>query len=1742
MINEEENGDIPQSREESVSSETSGANNSPAAPDLFPVERGLPFWAEANLAPQPQKFAQNQADQQSSPNQAAPPPADDSTAPAPTGITWFDAAATPVIRLPANTSLENVEISGEDILIKNPDGSVVVIEKGVVHVPTLYIGDVQVPSSTLATIFAQAGILPAAGAEGPQAVEGSGGDFTVPIGGIGPGFPISPLLPPTALSFPSLERQEILYDVRLTQEGLLGPSQADVIITNLTPQAQGGDAAAAEASLPDGSAPGEQGAFAVGDFNISAPDGLQNLTIGGHPIVTDGVFTPASFETPLGNVLAITGFDPATGTVNYNYLLNDNEQHPPANGNNNLFENFAVVVTDVDGSTATNTLSVKIVDDIPDAHDDGDFVQLGEGEGGSIVATGNVVTGVDQPSGDANSTDGVADTPGADGLDLVTWPAAVEGVIEGLYGTLFIGSGGDYTYVLNVQNPALEELVNGQFFTDTFTYTITDGDGDTDTAELTITIRGQDHGVEITNLTPMATGSDVVVDEDDLPTGSDNTKESTIQPGTFNVSAPDGLDDLTVGGHAVIVDGVFSPSSFTTPLGNTLAFTAFNAATGEVSYTYTLTAAETHPAGNAALFEDLAVVATDVDGSSAADTLWVRIIDDRPTARNDADSVREDGPTIATGNVITAIDVPGGDVNTSDGVADTPGADGVLIGWTGAVGSTVAGLYGTLSFEANGNYTYTLDNGHAAVQGLSTGQFLVDTFNYTLTDNDGDTSSAVLAVTINGRDDVVTITDLTPEASGGDASVNEKFLPDGSTPDASALTQPGDFVITAPDGLLELMIGGHPVVAGGVFTPTSFETLLGNTLSILGYDSSTGVVTYSYTLNDNEPHPAANGANNVFESFLVVATDEDGSSATDTLAIKVIDDLPDALDDNDSVDKGGPTVATGNVVTGIDPAPDANVTDGVADLLGADGLGAVAWAGAVANSVTGVHGTLTVDAAGNYSYALNTADAAVQSLPMNAFLLDTFTYTVTDADGDADPAVLTITIVNTDEGVTITNLTPAAQGGDAVVDEDDLPNGSDQAKEPLTQVGDFNVSAPDGLDDLTVDGHNVIVNGVFSASSFVTALGNTLAFTAYDTGTGKVTYSYTLAQNETHSPGASENSLFENFAVVATDVDGSSANDILSVNIVDDVPSAGPASKSVVAGQGDTNVQLILDISGSMTEASGLTGLTRLDVLKASVKTVLQDYQSHGDVRVQLIGFSSGADQFGTDWMTVQEAEATIDALSAAGLTNYDAALDLAMSAFGQLGKLAGAQNVAYFISDGEPNQPVGSAGVNAAEEAAWTSFATANDINTFALGSGPEASQLPLDPIAYNGQLDMDSDAIIVTNLGDLPTSLSNTVSVPMIGNLVTDGGGQFGADGGFVKSVTVDGTTYDYNPAGGGSIGFSGGPNNSVFNTATNSLDVSLLSGGLFSVDMDNGVYSYTPPVGAPADFDETIGYSLSDADGDSAASIVTIHVTVTDLPPIVRDDLVITNQPNQTGLDQVVIPDFALLFNDIDVEGQPLSVTGVSNGAGGTVTHDGSSVTFSELMNAENDGGTFSYTGSDGTGSDSATVTIDRAQRGEETLDGTGLGDILLGRDVKDFLFGYEGNDVLIGLGGNDSLLGGSGDDLLVGGPGTDTLSGGDGNDVYVIDPSHLVSGHDVIADYQSGDVIDLSQIFGAVGGADAGNVDSLVNLQPAGANTSVMVDSDGAGAGTAFVQVAVMTGSVASISVLYDAAAAPAQNVT
>ena len=60
--------------------------------------------------------------------------------------------------------------------------------------------------------------------------------------------------------------------------------------------------------------------------------------------------------------------------------------------------------------------------------------------------------------------------------------------IKGDYGTIQINSDGSYTYALDSNNPAIENLDVGQSLAETFQYMIEDGDGESGTAELTIAI------------------------------------------------------------------------------------------------------------------------------------------------------------------------------------------------------------------------------------------------------------------------------------------------------------------------------------------------------------------------------------------------------------------------------------------------------------------------------------------------------------------------------------------------------------------------------------------------------------------------------------------------------------------------------------------------------------------------------------------------------------------------------------------------------------------------------------------------------------------------------------------------------------------------------------------------------------------------------------------------------------------------------------------------------------------------------------------------------------------------------------------------------------------------------------------------------------------------------------------------------------------------------------------------------
>ncbi|KGB52625.1 Cadherin domain protein [Sphingopyxis sp. LC81] len=1058
------------------------------------------------------------------------------------------------IVLPAGASIDDITISGTDLVITLPNGQVFIIPGGAVDVPSIVVDGDTVPASTVAQLLENLGELnPEAG------VRSSGGNFADPEGPIQDAYALGDLLPYTELAFPQPEGRELIPDA---------PDE-EPTISIVTPDQPAGalDATSSvnEAGLPArGNEPAGSNSAATsetvtGSIVIDAPDGLVSVAINGTVVTGVGQV----ITSPLGQ-LTITSVTP--GNIGYSYTLADN-----TNANANLTDVFNVVVTDRDGDTAPARLTISIIDDVPTAR--GDTDALAGGTRGP--ETGNVLTGVGTTSG----TPG-ADTQGADGATLTgirgagSESFAAPGTVQGQYGALTINANGSYSYTRNPGTPG--------GVSDVFTYRITDGDGDTSTATLTIAI-----GDAPTTITfvPGDGESDAgtIVREADLPArggeapGSQFDGDAASTSGTITFTATDGVGSVTIEGVTVTPGSL--PQQIVSDATGTLVVTgySYNAQTGQgsVTYVYTLKDNVLDGDGSTVSFD---FTITDLDGDAASDTLDIDIIDDAPTARADLDSVTEDGPTVASGNVLTG--AGGNDANATDGVADVQGADGATVTAVtgGTVGTALAGAYGTLTLNADGSYTYALNNAAQPVQGLSAGQTLTESFTYTITDGDGDTSTTTLTIIINGADDGITINGINTE--GGDLTVDEDDLADGSSPDAAALTQAGSLSISTPDGLGNVTIGGTQVVTNGVFTAGTATSPLG-TINITGFTPVTGAdgsviggtFTYNYVLGDNTLTHGAQGEDNVTDSFAVIVTDSDGSTGNDSIDVRIIDDVPTALPDVDSVteDSGNgdnPAAADGNVLTGLGGG-DANATDGVADTQGADGAVVTAvGGGTLGEAFAGAYGSLTLNADGSYRYVLNNQAQPVQGLAAGETLTEVFTYTITDGDGDTATATLTITINGADDGVTINGLN--AEGAEVIVNEDDLADGSSPDPAALTQPGSFTVSAPDGLGNVTIGGTQVVTNGVFTAGTATSPLGvvNITGFTPVLGADGSViggtfTYNYVLSDNTLTHTSIGEDFVGDSFAVVVTDSDGSSANASLDVRIIDDVPTANPDADSV---------------------------------------------------------------------------------------------------------------------------------------------------------------------------------------------------------------------------------------------------------------------------------------------------------------------------------------------------------------------------------------------------------------------------------------------------------------------------------------------------------------------------------------------------------------------------------------------------
>jgi Ca2+-binding RTX toxin-like protein len=117
--------------------------------------------------------------------------------------------------------------------------------------------------------------------------------------------------------------------------------------------------------------------------------------------------------------------------------------------------------------------------------------------------------------------------------------------------------------------------------------------------------------------------------------------------------------------------------------------------------------------------------------------------------------------------------------------------------------------------------------------------------------------------------------------------------------------------------------------------------------------------------------------------------------------------------------------------------------------------------------------------------------------------------------------------------------------------------------------------------------------------------------------------------------------------------------------------------------------------------------------------------------------------------------------------------------------------------------------------------------------------------------------------------------LSQPVSGSLLTDPNpdAAFGADGGWVQIVNVDGKTYVYDQQSDNTTGSTG--TNGTFNTVDNTWTITTAKGGKIVVDMDNGAYTYTPPANTSGNKVENIGFTLIDRDGDTASANLRINV---------------------------------------------------------------------------------------------------------------------------------------------------------------------------------------------------------------------------------------------------------------------------
>ncbi|MEK7438681.1 MAG: choice-of-anchor C family protein [Pseudomonadota bacterium] len=172
------------------------------------------------------------------------------------------------------------------------------------------------------------------------------------------------------------------------------------------------------------------------------------------------------------------------------------------------------------------------------------------------------------------------------------------------------------------------------------------------------------------------------------------------------------------------------------------------------------------------------------------------------------------------------------------------------------LGTSIAGTYGTLAIQQNGQWHYDLDNGSALVQALAEGQTATETFTATVLDEHGASDSQTISVTVTGTNDGPVITNTAAALVG---AVTEDL----------ALTATGQ--LSASD------------VDNGATQAWSVQGAALGSYGAMAVDSNG---QWTYTL-DNAAHQNLARGESHNESFVVRVTDDQGAFEDQTVTVTI---------------------------------------------------------------------------------------------------------------------------------------------------------------------------------------------------------------------------------------------------------------------------------------------------------------------------------------------------------------------------------------------------------------------------------------------------------------------------------------------------------------------------------------------------------------------------------------------------------------------------------------------------------------------------------------------------------------------------------------------------------------------------------------------------------------------------------------------------------------------------------------